>query len=162
MTPFDNWLADTNAAYAHEREEPEPDDELCEYHRARDCDYCAEYEALYEPKQLSFDIVQSMVRPGEYRVAPANDMESPGLELSRRIAHARRCAVEAMKVVDRGHSMPLAMLGSLLQTLVAELGCAGCGKALELRDVREIEYVRAHGVHATGDCIERACAGGVP
>jgi hypothetical protein len=159
MTPFDAWKCDTNAAFAHEREDPEPDDELCEFHRARDCVYCAEYEALYTKRAPSTGIVQSMVRTGEYRVA-ANDMESPAAELQRRIAHARRCAVEALKVVDKGHSMPLAMLGSLLQTLVAELGCAGCGQAIELRDVREIEYVRAHGVHATGDCFEMAKAGG--
>jgi hypothetical protein len=122
---------------------------------------CARLELDYDGAPV---VLQSMVRPGEFRVRGAAQpgaswpTTAEGFEAAReeqraydtqlRWQRSRKLALEALRVAEHGASMPWPRIEHLLSELVCELGCACCGKPFERAEVFTVEYVRARGVHA--------------
>jgi len=77
-------------------------------------------------------------------------------DLRHRIERARTLVHQALSAAESGY--PLLRMDSLLTSALSELGCAGCGKHISEREMREVVWTRKHGVHFKGDCFERARA----
>lgn len=95
---------------------------------------------------------------GRYTMKTIQHGQSAAEDLAERTERARSLVHQAMTAAESGY--PLLKLDLLLTQALAELGCAGCGKRINPRELAESVFTRKHGVHLRGDCFERAQAAG--
>lgn len=102
----------------------------------------------YDPADRDYDD-----EPGEPEVTELmpSALQLEVEDLRARVDTARALVIAALHGAETGNGYVLLRLDNLLTGVLAQLGCAACGKRFDRGDASHLVCVRQHGVHA-GDC----------